>query len=99
MAVFTTKQENHITFNGIQNSLILKRFLYEQIFRFTPLCYIAFIQLDIQALKDEMILLFAIDEIRRVTTETIIPFICKWIATFIQDKSTTFTIDTRRIKE
>ena len=67
--------ENHKSLRSIQNSLIIKRFLFEQIFVLTSLSYIAFALLDITILKNEMTMLFIIDSIRRIMLETVLPMV------------------------
>ena len=73
-----TKRENHLTVESFENSLIIKRFLFETFTTFTDLSYIAFIQFDIKALKSELISIYMFDEIRRLILETIIPTISKY---------------------
>mmetsp|Transcript_14157 Transcript_14157/g.12072 ORF Transcript_14157/g.12072 Transcript_14157/m.12072 type:complete len:148 (-) Transcript_14157:300-743(-) len=73
----TTVFENHRTHTSFNNSLILKRFLFEVVGAFSHLAYVAFWVKDISALEKEIIALFAGDEIRRVVTESLIPYIQK----------------------
>lgn len=74
---WTSQQENHKTYLGYQNSLIVKRFIFEMFYAFTDFIYIGFIQRDIGGLKKALLALFMIDEFRRVIMETIIPLIQK----------------------
>jgi anoctamin-10 len=62
-----------MTITGIKHSHIIKRLLYEFIFKFTPLFYIAYVKFNIDDLKMQMLTLFAMDEIRRIITETLLP--------------------------
>ena len=73
----SSKRENHRTNYSLNNSLVIKRFLFDLINRFTHFIFIAFIIKDIQSLKNLLNILFLIDEIRKVFTETIIPYIIK----------------------
>jgi anoctamin-10 len=73
----TTRWENHRTQTGFNNSVIIKRFIFEVLYIFIHLAYIGFWRLDIAALQKELVLLFASDEIRRLVSETIIPYCFK----------------------
>ena len=55
--------------------MTVKRVLFELFDCFLPLFYIAFYQLDIVSLRRELVGLFWGDEIRRVVTEALIPFV------------------------
>lgn len=57
--------------------MILKRFLFEMLYTFTDLSYIAFVRFDIEALKSELIAIYSVDEVRRVMTESIVPYFTK----------------------
>jgi hypothetical protein len=69
--------ELHSSRGKIETSIILKRFLFELLYTFTDLAYLAFVRLDIESLKKELVSIFTADEIRRVVTETIIPYFSK----------------------
>lgn len=71
----TTKSEYHKTLSEFENSLIIKRFIFETFNAFTDFTYISFIILDIEGLRKALTSLFIIDEFRRLITETFIPFI------------------------
>lgn len=73
----STKRENHKTTVNFNDSLIIKRFIFELINRFMHLWYIAFVEFDIATLKELMSKLFIIDEIRKVVTETLLPLLMK----------------------
>ncbi|KAL4432748.1 hypothetical protein ABPG74_011569 [Tetrahymena malaccensis] len=73
----TCKKELHSTHVKKNNSLVLKRFLFEMLYTFTDLSYIAFVRFDIEALKRELIAIYSADEIRRVVTESVIPYFTK----------------------
>ncbi|XP_028413837.1 anoctamin-8-like [Dendronephthya gigantea] len=75
IATRCTDFENHRTESEWGRSLIVKRVAFEAFDCFLPLFYIAFYQLDVVNLRRELLGLFGGDEIRRLVTETIIPFI------------------------
>jgi len=77
LAAKTTSWENHRTNTAYNNSMIFKRFLFEIINTFTPLAYIGFWRLELNALRDELFALYTTDEIRRLVTETLIPYVQK----------------------
>lgn len=77
----TTHWENHRTHTGYNNSIISKRFIFEIINTFTHLLYIAFWRLELRALRVELIALYTSDGLRRLITETLIPFIQKILRT------------------
>ena len=79
IAIWCTDHENHMTKSSYNNSLILKRFVFEFFDFFMHLFYVAFYNLDILALRKELITLFTVDEGRRILTETVIPYICRKI--------------------
>lgn len=73
----TSKDELHSTLVKKNNSVVFKRFLFELLYTFTDLSYIAFVRFDIEALKRELISIYSADEIRRLLTESIIPYFTK----------------------
>ncbi|KAK3710543.1 hypothetical protein QZH41_009363 [Actinostola sp. cb2023] len=75
VAHFCTDLENHRTEREWNNSLITKRVMFEVFDCFIPLFYITFYQLNVVALRRELVGLFWGDEIRRLVTESLIPFI------------------------
>jgi len=77
LASVTTSWENHRTNTSFNNSMIFKRFFFEIINTFSPLLYIAFWRLELSAVRDELFALYTTDEIRRLVTETLIPYIQK----------------------
>ena len=79
VAAVSTDIENHKTESAWSSSLIVKRVMFELFDCYLPLFYIAFYQLDILALRRELVGLFWGDEIRRVVTEAIIPYITEKI--------------------
>lgn len=75
VAQFCTDLENHRTEKDWDNSLIIKRVLFEVFDCFLPLFYIAFYQLNVVALRRELVGLFWGDEIRRLITESLLPYV------------------------
>ncbi|XP_073249226.1 anoctamin-10-like [Porites lutea] len=75
VAHFCTDLENHRTERDWDNSLIIKRVLFEVFDCFLPLFYIAFYQLNVVALRRELVGLFWGDEIRRLITESLVPYV------------------------
>lgn len=77
LAIKITKSEFHETQESYENSILWKRFAFELFSTFTDLSYVAFIKMDIIALRNELIILYSIDEIRRLTVESVIPRLLK----------------------
>mmetsp|Transcript_123836 Transcript_123836/g.185076 ORF Transcript_123836/g.185076 Transcript_123836/m.185076 type:complete len:149 (-) Transcript_123836:659-1105(-) len=75
LAIHMTNREYHSTYATRENSVLVKRFVFETFNTFTDLAYLAFIRLDITALRTELISIFMFDELRRLITETGIPLI------------------------
>lgn len=73
----TTILEGHSSFESYEKSLIIKRFIFESLSAFTDFFYIGFINADIVRLKSEMLSMFAVDEFRRLVSETLLPTITK----------------------
>lgn len=61
------KLERHQSRKSYENSIIIKYFIYEFVITFADLFYIAFVRLDIEGLREQLLSLFFIDIIRRVT--------------------------------
>ena len=74
---WTSKREFHKTVQGEENSLIVKRVVFETFNTFVDLIYLAFIKLDISAVRRELISIYTFDELRRIVTETVIPFLIR----------------------
>jgi hypothetical protein len=60
----STEFENHRTKESHRNSLVLKRFLFDFIFFFSHLFYVAFEKMDIVGLRKELLILSFVDEFR-----------------------------------
>ena len=70
-----TDWENHETKRAYDNSLILKRFLFEAFDCYIVLFYLAFFERDVNRLRTELIAVFNIDSFRRLLMEVIIPMV------------------------
>lgn len=68
-----TEWENHETRIHHNNSLIMKRFLFEAADAYISLFYLAFYERDMQRLYQELTSLFQVDTFRRLLMECIIP--------------------------
>jgi len=70
-----TEWENHENQLSHNNSLVLKRFLFEAFDCYIPLFFLAFYERDVERLNAELVLLFQSDTIRRVVMESVIPMV------------------------
>lgn len=70
-----TDWENHETSRAHDNSLILKRFLFEAFDCYIVLFYLAFYERDVERLRDELVAVFNIDSFRRLAMEVIVPYV------------------------
>jgi len=70
-----TEWENHQTEVEHENSLILKRFLFEAFDAYIILFYLAFFEKDVSKLRSELVSLFNVDTFRRLFVEYILPMI------------------------
>lgn len=77
VSIATSLEEGHESLHSFETSLIIKRFAFEIFSAFLDFFYIGFILRDIERLKSEMVSMFAVDEIRRILTETVIPSLQK----------------------
>ena len=68
-----TEWENHETTLGHENSLILKRFLFEAFDAYVILFYLAFFEKDITKLRGELVSVFNVDTFRRLLVECALP--------------------------
>ena len=71
----STEVENHRTQRAFENSLIIKRFAFNFCDYFLYLFYVGCYELRMDILRSYLGTLFMIDEIRRVLTEAVIPYI------------------------
>lgn len=73
-----TEWENHETEVAHENSLILKRFLFEAFDAYIILFYLAFFEKDVGKLRSELVSLFNVDTFRRLLVECILPMVLQW---------------------
>ena len=78
VAEWLTEVENHKYEHQHENSLVIKRFLFEAFDCYVALFYTAFYELDPIALRQELIGLYTVDSIRRVLCETVIPLLLQY---------------------
>lgn len=87
IAEWLTTLENHRTDREYQNSLILKRILFDGFDCYIALFYLAFCKFDINALRNDLFGLYTTDSIRRVATESILPWVVnKWESKTMKDE-------------
>jgi len=70
-----TEWENHETSVSHQNSLILKRFLFEAFDAYLILFYLAFYEQNVMMVRGELVSLFNVDTFRRIFLEGVVPFV------------------------
>jgi hypothetical protein len=75
VAIYTADMENHKTQRAYNNSIFIKRFIFEFTDFQLYLFYIGIYQMDIKLLRVNLISVFMVDEIRRVITEAVIPYL------------------------
>lgn len=75
VAGFTSDRENHKYQSNYDFSLIVKRFMFEFSDCFLPLLYLGWWELNFPILRQSVISIYVVDEIRRVATESLIPYL------------------------
>ena len=75
-----TKWENHETTVDFENSVILKRVLFEAFDAYIILFYLAIYERDIHKLRFELVGAFNMDTFRRLITECILPYLVQRIS-------------------
>lgn len=75
IANWTANLENHKTQRAYNNSVFIKRFIFEFTDFQLYLFYIGIYQLDIVMLRVNLISVFMVDEIRRILMEAVIPYL------------------------
>ena len=75
VAHFTANLENHKTQRAYNNSVFIKRFIFEFTDFQMYLFYIGIYQLDIQMLRVNLVSVFMVDEIRRILMEAVLPYV------------------------
>jgi len=68
-----TEWENHKTRQAHENAVIVKRFLFECFDCYVALFYLAFCQMDIVLLGNELASLYMLNSVRRIFCESILP--------------------------
>ena len=76
-AEFATVRENHKTKESHWNSVNIKKFIFNFIFYFSHLFYVAFQRRDLVGLRKELIILALADELRRIASESALPTILR----------------------
>ena len=79
VGTWLTENENHKTDESFEQSLILKRFLFEAFDCYIALFYLAFMQFDVMKLRGELVTLYATDTLRRFGLETLLPFVLQLV--------------------
>lgn len=75
VAIYTAELENHKTQRAFNNSVFIKRFIFEFTDFQLYLFYIGIYQLDIKMLRVNLVSVFMVDEIRRIACESLIPYL------------------------
>ena len=75
VAHFTAGMENHKTQRSYNNSVFIKRFIFEFTDFQLYLFYIGIYQLDIAMLRINLISVFMVDEVRRILVEAVLPYV------------------------
>lgn len=80
VSIITTNLENHKVKSTYENSLILKRFVFEFLNCFFSLYYLAFVAQDLKATKSMISGILYFNEVKRIIAQTVLPNIMKTIA-------------------
>lgn len=75
VAHWTADMENHKMQRSYNNSVFIKRFIFEFTDFQLYLFYIGIYQLDIVMLRVNLVSVFMVDEIRRILCEVVIPYL------------------------
>ena len=75
VAHWTADLENHKTQRAYNNSVFIKRFIFEFTDFQLYLFYIGIYQLDITMLRVNLVSVFMVDEVRRILCEAVIPYL------------------------
>ena len=73
--MWCTDRENHKYHSSYENSLILKRFVFEFFDCFFPLIYLGWWDLNFKVLRANVISVYMADELRRVACESLLPYL------------------------
>lgn len=74
VARWCTDRENHKYQSDYDNSLTVKRFVFEFFDCFLPLIYFGWWDLNFKVLRQNVISVYLVDEFRRVAVETLLPY-------------------------
>jgi anoctamin-8 len=99
IAGWLTRWENHKSVLAHQNSLILKRFLFEAFDAFIGLFYLAFYENDVLKLRSELVAVFNVDTFRRVFCECLLPMAVHWLTRKIEQRKSAATPQPETAKE
>jgi len=75
IAHWTAGMENHKNQRQYNNSVFIKRFIFEFTDFQLYLFYIGIYQLDIRMLRVNLVSVFMVDEVRRILLEAILPYL------------------------
>lgn len=75
VALWTASLENHKTQRAFNNSVFIKRFVFEFTDFQLYLFYIGIYQLNIKMLRVNLVSVFMVDELRRILCEAILPYL------------------------
>lgn len=75
VAEWLTSIEPHADQHAAERSMQLKRFFFEAFDCYIALFYLAFVQCDVRRLRVELISIYTIDSVRRIVTESVLPWI------------------------
>ena len=75
VAEWLTSIEPHADQHAAERSMQLKRFFFEAFDCYIALFYLAFVQCDVRRLRVELISIYTIDSVRRIVTESVLPWV------------------------
>ena len=75
IAVYTTNRENHKVKSNYENTIILKRYIFEFMDNYMCFFYIAFVNQDFAMLKSSIRMIYIANGLRRFATNNLIPTI------------------------
>lgn len=81
-----TEWENHETVVAHENSVILKRFLWEAFDAYVGLFYLTIYEQDIAKLRAELVAVFNVDTFRRIFVEMIVPRTMQVVESWVQSR-------------
>ena len=81
-----TEWENHETVVAHENSVILKRFLWEAFDAYVGLFYLTVYEQDIAKLRAELVAVFNVDTFRRIFVEMVVPRAMQVVESWVQSR-------------